>query len=279
MKDQQIGRLFRLLRVRKGWRQEDAADRAGISRKVAQKIEHGELGRTSLDLVRKYGRVFDVRIDAIASGRGGDLARTADEEHAMIVEQIAALVTDAGWTVEPEASFNHYGDRGRIDLLGYHPATATLLLVEVKTMFTDLQDMFGSMNVKLRVVPQIARARGWHVVQTGSWLAVASSPAARKIVHEHATLFAPFVTTAARIKEWMRLPVGDARMLLWVRPPEKRRAWYAGRQRIRTSGSPPGGRLRRRANNGGETGLLAPGRVRISGAADATADTAPAKRH
>ena len=235
MKDQQLGRLFRLLRVRKGWRQEDAADRARISRKVAQKIEHGDIGSTSLDLVRRYGNAFDLRIELLVNGRGGDLARTVDEEHALNVERIAALLTDAAWIVEPEASFNHFGDRGRVDLLAHHAQTGTLLLVEVKTVFTDLQEMFGSMNMKLRVAPQMARDRGWHVRQTGSLLAVGSSPAAYKIVRQHATLFAPFRSTGAQIRQWIRRPVGDARMLLWVSPPPNKRAWNAGSQRVRLS--------------------------------------------
>jgi transcriptional regulator with XRE-family HTH domain len=235
MKDQQLGRLFRLLRVRKGWRQEDAAGRARVSRKVVQKIEHGDVGHTSLDLVRRYGNAFDLRVDLLVGGRGGDLARTVDEEHALIVERIAGLVTDSGWVVEPEASFNHYGDRGRVDLLAYHAAIGTLLIVEVKTVFTDLQEMFGSMNIKLRVAPHIARDRGWQVRQTGSLLAVASSAVSLKIVRRHATLFAPFASTTAQVRQWIRRPVADARMLLWVSPPPNKRAWNAGRQRVRLS--------------------------------------------
>lgn len=249
MKEQQLGRLFRLLRVRKGWRQEDAADRARISRKVAQKIEHGDIGTTSLDLVRRYANAFDLRVELLVNGRGGELARTADEEHALIVERIAALLTDAAWIVEPEASFNHFGERGRIDLLAHQPSTATLLLVEVKTVFTDLQEMFGSMNVKRRLAPQFASERGWHVKQTGSLLAVASSPGASNIVRQHATLFAPFRSTGAQIRQWIRRPSGDARMLLWVSPPPTRRAWNAGRQRVRLS--PEGSSGTRRAGVAG----------------------------
>lgn len=233
MKDQQVGRLFRLLRVRKGWRQEDAAAEAGISRKIAQKIEHGLVGTASLELVRKYAAAFELQVDIVVLGRGGDLARTIDEEHAMIVEQLATLVTACGWIVEPEASFNHYGDRGRMDILAYHPATRTLLIIEVKTVLTDLQEMFGSMNVKRRVAPNVARERSWEVKQVGSLLAIASSSASRQIVRQHETLFAPFITGDAAIRRWIKQPVGGVPMLLWVAAPPAKKSWNAGRARVR----------------------------------------------
>lgn len=233
MNDQQVGRLFRLLRVRKGWRQEDASERARISRNVSRKIERGELSTTSLGLLRKYALAFDLRLDLVVGGRGGDLARTIDEEHATIVEQLAAILTRLGWRVEPEASFNHYGDRGRIDLLAYHPATGTLLIIEVKTVLTDLQAMFGSMNVKHRVASVLAKERGWEIRQVGSLLAIASSSASRQVVRRHATLFGSFASEARVVYRWMEAPGAGARMLLWVDPPRPRRAWNAGRMRVR----------------------------------------------
>lgn len=233
MNDQQVGRLLRLLRVRKAWRQEDASARAHISRNVTRKIERGELGSTSLGLLRKYAAAFDLRLDLAVIGRGGDLARTIDEEHAMIVEQLAATLNHLGWRVEPEASFNHYGDRGRIDLLAYHPETGTLLIIEVKTVLTDLQEMFGSMNVKHRVASVLATERGWEIRRVGSLLAIASSSSSRQVVRRHATLFGPFVSEARTIHRWMEAPSAAARMLLWVDPPHPKQAWNAGRVRVR----------------------------------------------
>lgn len=40
-------------------------------------------------------------------------------------------------------SFNHYGDRGRYDILAFHPPTGILLVVEVKTGIGDVQATLG----------------------------------------------------------------------------------------------------------------------------------------
>ncbi len=241
MQDLQVGRTFRLLRIRKGWRQADASVRSGLSRKTIRKIEQGFVDAISLAAIRRYAATFELRVDLSVIGRGGELARTLDEEHAAIVEHLAALLTASGWIVEPEASFNHYGDRGRIDLLAFHPVTRTLLIVEVKTVLTDLQEMFGSMNVKQRLAPQLARERGWEVSEVASLLAVASTSASRQIVRQHRTLFGPMTADAARIRRWITTPNGPAAangaaaMLLWVPAAQLgKRTWIAGRRRVRT---------------------------------------------
>jgi hypothetical protein len=60
-----------------------------------------------------------------------------------------------------EVSFNHYGDRGRCDLLAWHPLSRTLLIVEVKSRIGNVQDMLGRLDVKARLGPMLAAQCGW----------------------------------------------------------------------------------------------------------------------
>src|SRR6266508_913264 len=131
MRDLEVGRLLRLLRIRRGWRLRDVADRAGLSLATIGRTELGSI--TSVAVVRAHAAVLDIRVEWRVVGRGADVARLLDEEHAAIVEALAASMGRQGWRVEVESSYNEYGERGRIDLLAFDPGSRELAVVEVKT--------------------------------------------------------------------------------------------------------------------------------------------------
>ena len=224
-----IGRLLRMLRVRRGWRQRDVGSRAGISPAAVGRHENGTIG--SLTALEKHASVFGLRIDVRLLGRAGQLVRVADEEHAAITEAVASWFRDADHETETEASFSEWGERGRIDLLAFDTASGLLIVVEVKTQLLDLQDLFGSLNVKERLSGTVAERRGWAVRRRMSLLAVADTSANREIVRRHPTLFAEF---ARRRLRHAAFTPGHARVLTWIshgaaaRPP-----WVAGRERVR----------------------------------------------
>jgi transcriptional regulator with XRE-family HTH domain len=224
-----MGRVLRMLRIRRDWRQEDVAAKARLSPSAVGRHERGYIG--ALSALERHGAVFDLRVDVRLVGRGGELARLADEEHAAIIESVARWFRSHGFVTELEASFSEWGERGRIDLLAFDPRSGTLVVVEVKTQLTDLQDLFGSMNVKLRLSSAIAERRGWRVGHTAIVLAVADAAGNRAIVRSHRTLFDGFdgrrLTPSA-------LGRHGARVLYWVRPGvASRSTWIAGRQRVR----------------------------------------------
>jgi transcriptional regulator with XRE-family HTH domain len=224
-----MGRQLRMLRIRRDLRQSDVAAKARLSTSVIGRHELGVIG--SPTALERHAAVFGMRVEVRIIGRAGELARLGDEEHAAIVEAVAGWFRAEGFAVEVESSFNEWGERGRIDLLAFDQRTGTLVIVEVKTLLLDLQDLFGALDVKERLAATIADRRGWQVRRRVSVLAVAATAANREIVRSHASLFAGF--------ERRRLSVaalrgeGD-RLLHWVRPAEtSRRAWIAGRRRVR----------------------------------------------
>lgn len=235
MRDLEVGRLLRMVRIRRGWRLRDVADRSGLS---AATIGRNELGSISSVLVlRAHAAVLDLRVEWRVAGRGADVARLLDEEHAAIVEALAASLAGAGWQVEAEASYSEYGERGRVDLLAFSPATNVLAVIEVKTELADLQELFGSLSAKVRLAPGLGRRKSWPASRAVTVLAVAATARNRSIVSVHPALFSPFD------RRWLRghrLPRFEAdRLLLWIPASAAgRRSWLAGRRRVRQKIAP-----------------------------------------
>jgi hypothetical protein len=130
----------------------------------------------------------------------------ADAQHAKIQNWLVGILRTCGWLAEPEIRFNVYGDRGRIDVLAYHPLQQVLLVVEIKTLLTDAQEVLGRLDVKRRVGPIVAKERGWKVAAVVPMLLVKEGSTARRRLAAHAALFASFGLRARAAMAWLRQP-------------------------------------------------------------------------
>ena len=227
---------MRALRHRRGWRQADLAARAGVSASLIGLLERGHANGLSVHGVRRIGSALDIRLGWDAGFRGAELGRLRDADHARLAEWLTGRFERAGWTVVPEASFNHYGDRGRIDLLAFHPATGMLAVVEVKTVIAEIQGLLGTLNAKERVAPVLARSLGWRTARVVPFLIVAESTTNRRRLAAHARLFGRFAVRGKGAVAWIRRPDGaPSGLLLLVKSPDRSAAGVrrAGRQRMR----------------------------------------------
>jgi transcriptional regulator with XRE-family HTH domain len=230
--EQQLGRFLRMLRIRRGWRLADVGMRSKLSPASIARTEHGWIA--SFRVVQAHAAALDVRVDFRLMGRGAHVVRVADEEHAAIVELLARAFVAAGWDVEVEASYSEYGERGRIDLLAYDAVTRTLVIVEVKTELADLQELFGGLDVKLRLAPAVAMRRGWAVARTVTVLAAASIEMNRSLVRQHPTLFSSFARMVFRGGAGAVVGGSEQRVLVWIPASVAgRERWLAGRRRVR----------------------------------------------
>lgn len=149
--------------------------------------------------------------------RGEALDRLRDRAHATLVDGVVAMLLALGWTVETEVSFNHYGDRGAIDILAFHPRFGALLIIEVKTVVPDLGGMLATLDRKVRIAPTIATSRGWKVTSVARLLVFPESSSARRRVASHAATFgAAFPERNDAIRRWLRAPAGPIRGLLFI---------------------------------------------------------------
>lgn len=234
-----LARAVVVLRRRQRWRQSDLAERAGVSRHVVSRIERGLLGGVSL---RTIGRLIDA-LDASASlvvrWHGEELDRLVDATHAGVVEATVALLGSAGWITRVEVSFNHYGDRGRVDILAYHPALRILLVIEVKSAIGDLQDTLGRLDVKWRLGPSLARSVGWdEPAAVLRVLVIADTRTARRVVERHRATLDAFPLRGRDATRWVRRPSLPA-------PSPGGLLWFANVSDARPARVTRGGRVRR----------------------------------
>ena len=238
MDDATLGRCIRMLRYRRGWRQADLGVRAGVSAGAIGLIERGWLERVSLRIVRRVASALDLRLGWDVGVRGADLARLADADHAGCADLLMRRLTTLGWLTRAEVSFNEYGDRGRIDVLAFHPPTATLLVVEVKTLIVDAQQLLGGIDVKQRIGLRVGRSLGWVAKVVVPALVVLDTTTNRRRIREHPHLFGRFALRGRRASSWLRSPgPPNAGLLIMLKLPNRkhRDRRRAGRQRVRAA--------------------------------------------
>ena len=124
-----------------------------------------------------------------ARSRGGDLDRLLNRHHSALHELVAqAFSRMSDWRIAPEVSFAVFADRGVIDILAWHAANRSLLVIELKTEIVDVQETIGTLDRKHRIAATVARERGWHPTTISTWLIVASSRTNRRRIQAHASV-------------------------------------------------------------------------------------------
>lgn len=180
---------------------------AGVSRAVIVRIEQGGAVNVTVATLEKVAAPLGARVVCRLSWNGEGLDRLLDSSHAAIVEQVVRILGGAGWLVATEVSFNHFGERGSIDILAFHPETRLLLVIEVKSVVPDVQASLVTLDRKERLALGIARERGWNAVAVSRLLVVREDRTARRRIEDHAATFANAFPDRARvIRGWLTRP-------------------------------------------------------------------------
>ncbi|MDQ2690394.1 MAG: helix-turn-helix domain-containing protein [Chloroflexota bacterium] len=204
MERRTLVRSLRAIRRRKGWSQRELGVRLGISKSQMCRWEGGALEHCTVPDLERWATTLNAHI-SLELRVAGERPLT-DARHAKIQNWLAATLRRDGWLVEPESSFNVYGDRGRIDLLAYHPVFRVVLVVEIKTRIDDAQDVVGRLDVKRRVAATLARERGWEEGTVIPALVVLEGSTARRRIAQHDALFAALELRARAAMAWLRRP-------------------------------------------------------------------------
>jgi len=203
-----LGAICRALRIKKRWRQDDVAVRAGVTRQAVSRLENGRISTLRVHVVARIIEALGGNIDFVVRWQGGELDRLLNARHSGLHESVAQMFSSFDeWTIAPEVSFAIRGERGVIDILAWHAATRTLLLIELKTDVVDVNELMGTIDRKRRLAPVIAQERGWQPMAVAVWVIVADSAMNRKRVQAHAaTLRAAFPADGRTISGWLRKP-------------------------------------------------------------------------
>ena len=211
-----FGRAVRALRFRRGWRQEDLAGVAGVSRSQVGRIERGEGGRLPVDALDRVAGALGGRADLRLLWQGEGLDRLLDEAHARLVEWVVRRLKALGWEVAVEVSFARNGERGSIDVLAFHPGRRALLVIEVKSVTPDMQAMLGGLDRKARLGPAIARERGWDPATVARVLVLGDTRTNRRRLDGHeATVRSALPAGTREIARWVADPVAPAPAGVW----------------------------------------------------------------
>jgi hypothetical protein len=143
-----------------------------------------------------------------------------------------------GWLADVEVSFSIQGERGSIDVLGYHEASGIVLVTEVKSVVPDSQATLYGLDRKARLAPDIARARGWRCRGVARLLVVGDSTTSRRRVGAlSATYRTAFPVVGRDVSTWLRQPDRAIAGLVFL-PYDRRvhgRKPTTGMQRVRRS--------------------------------------------
>ena len=212
-----FGLAMRALRRRRRWTQQRLANAAGVSRQVIGRIENGKADRIAVHTLIRVASALGATLSVKVLWHGEGLDRLLDAAHADLTERILRLVQDLGWVASPEVSFNIRGDRGTIDILAFHAATGSLLVIEIKSVVPDLQSMLGTLDRKVRVAAEVARERGWQVRSVSRLLVLPDDRTSRRRVEEHRGTFeTAFPARTVDVRRWLRDPDGRLAGLLFL---------------------------------------------------------------
>jgi transcriptional regulator with XRE-family HTH domain len=204
------GRVLRAIRRHIDLTQAAVAKRAGVSQSVYSRAERGDLTGMTVGTLDRLAASLGASLIIDIRFQGGLADRLVDAAHAALVDVTVGVLRRYGWQVEIEFTFNVFGDRGSVDVLGWHAATRTLLIIEVKSRFTDLQAMLVSLARKLRVVPDLAReTRAWDAAHVARIVVAYGSAENRAILARFGSTFdAALPARANVIRRWLRHPDG-----------------------------------------------------------------------
>ena len=219
-----MGSVFRAVRIRKRWRQVDVARAAQTSQSMVSRLERGHLRRLSIGSLLRVAEALEIRIDWLPRWRGGDLDRMMNAGHAALHERVARLFVGTPWLMAPETTFAHYGERGVIDVLAFHPGSGALLVIELKTDLVDIQQLMTAVDRYRRLAPRIARERGWLAQSVSVWAALRDTKTNRRRAADHASVLrVAFPQDGRTTRRWLRAPTGSIAALSFVADGAERR--------------------------------------------------------
>lgn len=228
---------FRAVRIRRGWRQQDVSERAGVHRTVISNIERGHLESVSVGTILAVARALEIQVSFTARWHAGDLDRLLNGRHAQLHESVARWFAEElpDWVLDPEVSFSIYGERGVIDILAWHPGYRALIVIELKTDTVEINQLIGQMNQRRRLAREIARDRGWDPVSISTWVIVASGRTNRARLAAHRTVLRnAFPLDGRSMQGWLRRPDRSmAALSIWERrKPGSAKVELAARRRV-----------------------------------------------
>jgi len=255
--DMRLGQMVRDVRTVRGLRQSDVAERAGVSREAISRLERGDVDGMTVHTLRAISSAMRMPPLVSLGWRTPEVDRLRDRVHAAMVDAMVRRLIVDGWQATPELSFSRPPESGSIDVLGWHPGSGAILIVEVKSRIWDVQDTLSTLDRKRRLGPTLASGElGRRVATVGVLLVMPDSSSNRQTVLRHdATFRAALPDRRRSVGEWLQSPSGPLRGILFL-PTSHQDVLVRGRRRVtavRATAAPQnsrGGRVQTLASAG-----------------------------
>jgi hypothetical protein len=144
----------------------------------------------SPETLRRVASALEASVDLAPRWRGPELAALLDADHAALVERVVSALTDAGWESIVEWSFNHFGERGAIDVVGWNAPERALLVTEVKSRLVEVGGLHAGVDRKIRVASTLLpKERGWDPSIVGAVVILPGEPTVYDAARRHAATF------------------------------------------------------------------------------------------
>ena len=167
---------MREARLAKGWSLRTAAEKARMSVSAVHGIESGQAG--SLDAYCRLGAALGLRPELEFTDARKLRPQGRDAVHAAMGEIEVDRLSGFGFGTGVDEPYQHFQFAGRADVVAWSVASRTLLHIENRTMFPDIQETAGSWNAKRVYLPaELAKrigVRGWASItnlMVGVWSA------------------------------------------------------------------------------------------------------------
>ncbi|MBX3031549.1 MAG: hypothetical protein KF809_15490 [Chloroflexi bacterium] len=221
MDDAQLGSAIRAVRIRAERTQADVAKAAFVRRYDVSCVEQGKFSGMSLSEVRRIASSLGMWVELKPNWRGVNLEHLVNGAHTALQEAVLSYLDGrAGWIAHPEVTFSIFGERGAIDILAWHAATRTVLIIELKTLVVDPADLVKQMGRRLRLATEIAATQGWRARDAATWVIFTDTHTNRRQVARRRTLLQGLAGLDGRtVRSWLQAPSGPMSALsFWAEP-------------------------------------------------------------
>lgn len=221
MDDAQVGERVKAVRIKLRRTQADVAAEARVRVIAVSHLEHGVLDELSIPEVRRIMTALGMWVDLQPRWQGVDLDRLAGGAHDALQHAVLGFFDSLpGWVAAAEVTYSIFGERGAIDVLAWHAASQTLLIIELKTLLVDAGEIARKTDERRRLAATIAAGRGWHPASVAVWLIFTDTRTNRRRVEDHARILQPPGSLDGRaMRTWLRQPTGPVSALsFWTEP-------------------------------------------------------------
>jgi transcriptional regulator with XRE-family HTH domain len=223
-----FGRQCRETRLGLDVSQQELAASVGVTRGYIANVERGS-ANPSLAVVERVALALGLEFELVARASTIDRgARQRDLVHARCSGYVGRRLGRAGWHVEREVEVVRGRYHGWVDIVAFHPSSATMLVIEVKTRLDDVGAVERQLGWYEQSAIDVARRLGWRPRRVAGWVLLLASDEVDGAVRSNREALAMAFTGRARamldvLNRPGSIPLG--RGLGLIDPRTKRRDW------------------------------------------------------